>query len=697
MVIQPFQRLGGRNAQGETDELLTPALADDESGVESSMQGYFTYPLVLQCAISDTDVDLHMFYDSNAFKDVQLSAMAHQFEQVMGDLLVDSETRLLSDVRMASEWDVEKAREFNFVEFPYCVDRCMHEVVEELAHRHPNAPALYGWDAQFSYGQLNATANALAHYLVENFDMKPGKVVHVCFEKSAWYLVAILAVNKAGSAWSPIDPAHPLERKKGPVKRTGSDLIIAAPEQVAECLKIVDQVIDFSPDFVAGVEKRFDVVSPPNTTVQPSDVAYILFTSGSTGIPKGFVIEHRSLCSSQKAVQERVGGGLGVRILQFAAFVFDLSIGKIFGGLMHGGCLCIPSETDRMGDITKFIRESKASWAYLTPSFTRTLNPDDVPSINTLFFAGEAVPADEFQKWFKTGRRVINAWGPAEATVYGTFYTYGSLNDSPNTIGHSVGCKNWIVDVNDDNRLAPIGTVGEIWIQGPNLLREYLGDPEKTKSTVLSDLPAWASDYGVPRLGRFYKTGDLGYYNADGTIEFVSRKDTQVKIRGLRVELGEVEHHIRIHLRGLITEVGVDVLRTSVGVTLTAYLCFSGEYKTGEEVGPVEGMFAPPDAEFQARMRELVGYLSLHLPNYMVPTLFILCSYMPFVTSTKLDRKRLRDYTAQLEAEKLSLYALQDAEKESRLTLRIFSETRVLAASLYALFSQRVLIILMSP
>jgi aryl carrier-like protein len=214
--------------------------------------------------------------------------------------------------------------------------------------------------------------------------------------------------------------------------------------------------------------------------------------------------------------------------------------------------------------------------------------------------------------------------------------------------------------------LAPIGVVGEVALQGPTLFREYLSDPERTTASILDILPDWAPhDRSDRHWNRLYKSGDLCQWNPDGTLEFVSRKDTQVKIRGFRVELSEVEHYILTYLPG-IAQVCVDVLETETGQRLTAFFSFSNEGRLAgsSNVCPQSGSFVAAMTEELAEiLTGLQGGLKTALPPYMIPSVFIPCHFMPFITSTKLDRKALKAAATTLGQEELALYSLQSAKK----------------------------------
>ena len=260
--------------------------------------------------------------------------------------------------------------------------------------------------------------------------------------------------------------------------------------------------------------------------------------------------------------------------------------------------------------------------------------------------------------------RLINGWGPAETCVFSTLHEWKSPDESPLTIGRPVGGHCWIVDPEDPHKLAPIGTLGEVVIQGPTILREYLADPERTNLAMVRSVPKWARnhDSSSPYWGQFYKSGDLCRYNPDGTMEFATRKDTQIKIRGLRVELGEVQHHIQESLKD-VRQAAVDVHHSEAGANLIAYICFSDEMRPSTMDD--DTLFLPLNDELKTRLTTVVSELSIKLPRYMVPTRFIPCSYMPSITSTKLDRKELKRLTAGLSKQQMNSYGLLESKKRA--------------------------------
>nr|POF20699.1 nonribosomal peptide synthetase vlms [Quercus suber] len=344
-------------------DAILAASQSKEYSAEEGLSGYFSYPLVLQCFMRDDQVDLHITYDSAVIAGDKLNALTTHFDHVLKQLLAQDE-RPLDEVSLSGEWDLQRAVEWNGAP-PEPVSSCVHQLVETQAKQRADAPAIQAWDGEFTYGQLNAAANRLAHLLVDDFAVGIGDLVHVCFEKSAWFFVAMLAINKAGAAWVPLDPSHPSQRLQQVVQQTGAKLALTSPEQSSKCADLVAQVVEVTAqlDQQLAAQGRSDV-SGPTCEVGSGHAAYVLFTSGSTGTPKGLVMEHGAVCTSQRAIGERLGLTSEVRMLQFAAFVFDLSIGEIVGPLIAGACICVPSEHTRMNGLKEFMVEKAINWAF---------------------------------------------------------------------------------------------------------------------------------------------------------------------------------------------------------------------------------------------------------------------------------------------------------------------------------------------
>ncbi|UNI16430.1 NRPS [Purpureocillium takamizusanense] len=693
VVHPPELATNGSRATDSDEPLLSPHLQDDEDDAEKT---FFTYPLVFQCHLPEDGgrIDITVTYSSSVVSSRQVEQILGHFKQAVkllaeaaittkGSSTTNSDHTLLSQLDIVGSEDIDQFAAWNQEDEPVIQSTCVHHLVEQQAQLRPGALAINAWDGQLTYGELNQIANRIAHLLYHKHNVRPESLVHVCFEKSVWYFVSILAINKAGGAWVPLDPSHPTTRHQQVTRQTKAKLVLTSPKNKSLMDGLIDTVLEITPeldqqllaDKNSSTRAQHSETGPP-ADVGPQNTVYVLFTSGSTGIPKGFVMEHGAVAISQRAIAKRLKMTPHVKMLQFAAFVFDLCIGEIIAPLITGATIYVPSEHDRMNRLPEYIRDMGINWAFLTPAFVRTIRPEQVPSLELVLLAGEAVGRDILDTWF--GKvRLVNGWGPAETCVFSTLQEWTSLDESSITVGKPVGGYCWIVDAANPHRRVPAGCVGEIVIQGPTITREYLANPTMTNATIIAgdDLPSWAPRRADPHWNRFYKSGDLGFYNPDGTIEFCARKDTQVKIRGLRVELGEVEHHVRSCLEDA-PQVVVILLNGDAGsngastsAKLVTFFCFSHDSKTAgvdldSDLATVaEEMLLPISEDLRARLVSMTSQLSVSLPRYMVPTLFIPCRYMPFITSTKIDRNKLRDIAAQMSSEEMMAYSFVDSVK----------------------------------
>nr|POF14189.1 nonribosomal peptide synthetase tes [Quercus suber] len=439
-----------------SNELLTldesALVSDDENNAN-----YYNYPLVLQGRLFDDEVVMYITHDTSILCTEQIVRLARQYEYVVHQLLaagaVVESADLLGSITLCGPLDIDEVQGWNISIETDEVSSCFHALVEEQARQRPTAPAVAAWDGDFSYSELNATAERLAHHLVTQMRVARGDLVMLCFEKSAWAYVAMLAINKAGGAWVPLDPTHPPHRHQQVIDQAGARLALASVEHADKCRKMLGSVVEVS----AALDKL--LTEAPNSdgsllppVADPRDTAYVLFTSGTTGTPKGIVMEHHALCTSQVAISRRLGlGPEKVRLLQFAAYVFDLSIGEIIGPLISGACVCVPSEHERINDLAGFIRRAGVNWAFLTPSVVRLFKPEDVPGLELLLLTGEAAGHDQLATWI--GRvRLLNGWGPSETCCFSTLHEWQTAMESPMTVGRPVGGYCWIVAADDWER-----------------------------------------------------------------------------------------------------------------------------------------------------------------------------------------------------------------------------------------------------
>lgn len=547
-----------------------------------------------------------------------------------------TETNVISteDKQMIVSWNPK---------YLYSQPTCLHYLVEAVARAIPTSEAVCSWDGCLTYAQLDTLSSLVARRLAE-LGVKAGVYVPLAFEKSMWTVVAALGILKAGGAFVPIDPTHPIDRIGGILRDLNASILVTSPSFEARFSHLVKQIVVV--DAQTGQEDfEMDVIQLPR--VDPNDPVYVLFTSGSTGRPKGMIHSHGAICSHAITHGEAMGYQ-GARVLQFAAYTFDVAIFDIFTTLIFGGCICVPSEEDRMTNIVHVIESMKANFAILTPSLASLLDPREVPTLQKLAIGGETLTNEGIQRWADRSS-LFNIYGPAEVGIC-LMTEIHPQRTRPETVGYSLkNCSCWLVDPEDPNCLVPIGAVGELVIAGPSLAQGYLNNEEKNRSSYAEDLK-WAVDMGL-QYRRFFRSGDLLRYNIesfDGSYDFIRRKDTQIKLRGQRIEVGEIEHHL-----ANIPNVAISM------VDRPAQGCFAGELvaivqmrSAGSHRMRDDPISLAPSQSLSLEALQI--QLSQHLPGYMIPTACLVIESMPFVPSLKINRRQVSAWLNSLKSKLFS-------------------------------------------
>ncbi|KAL6235216.1 hypothetical protein BDW75DRAFT_240384 [Aspergillus navahoensis] len=527
---------------------------------------------------------------------------------------------------------------------------CMHEMVSEQARRFPDKEAICSWDGSLTYGQVDRYSSFVAASL-KDLGVRLRDVLPACFEKSRWTIVAVLGIMKSGATFVLMDPTLPLARLQNIAQQVGAKMMLSSSKQH----HLATMIMPENKPFVVGEETFADASKlqniPELAPVPSSALMYMIFTSGSTGTPKGVKLSHETYTSSAIPRAKEVGYTEDSRVLDFASYAFDVSIDSMLLTLGNGGCLCIPSDEDRMNDINGVIRSMRVNYAGLTPSVARILDTDVISSLEGLGLGGEAVSARDCTVWGKLARIIIG-YGPCECTIGCTVNGNAATGRDYISIGKGNGAAMWITDPNDHELLVPVGAVGELLVEGPIVGQGYLNDPEKTAAAFIED-PSWLvagyKGYGG-RRGRLYKTGDLGKYDPDGSggIVFVGRKDTQVKLRGQRVELGEIESQLRARLPSDLSVIA-EVIVSYGQPTLVAFVSAQSTKKQDN----VELQSTELSEDLRRIVSEADKDVATVLPRYMVPTAYIPVNYMPVLISGKTDRKRLRELGARIDLSQL--------------------------------------------
>lgn len=614
--------LGSVNGQAEPGFLQPP---DSQS-------------MMVRCQTRGNELLLGMKYDAAAVSELRVKRLASQFEQAIR-CLNDFNMRKsqLRDMVTISPQELEDIWTWN-TPVPKAAETPVHELIKERVLLTPEAPAICAWDGNLTYGSLDALSEKLAHHLV-SLGIGPETIVPLCFEKSMWMPVAALAVMKAGAASLALDTTLPEVRLQTIVRQVDRKVILASAAMTSLGNRLgAGKVITVSAELQQINDNSQNRKLP---TTHPSNLLYVVFTSGSTGTPKGTMITHENFSTSIVYQQAELGLTPSSRVYDFASYAFDVAWGNVLHALTCGGCLCIPSEADRQNNIERSIISLQANYAHITPTIMRHVDWYKLRStITVINLSGEPVLSTDRAR-IPEDIKLVNAYGPAETNV-ATVQDLGTLGEREVSIGRGAGVCTWVVDVEDSKSLSSIGRDGELWLEGPLVGRGYLHDAARTSAVFVED-PPWLLQGTATRpgrRGRLYRTGDLVRYCEDGSLLYMGRKDTQVKIRGQRVELGEVELQLQRALGKMGQGIGpLDIVAETVQpqetdkVMLVAFLSLHGNAAMADEDLKVA---------VQQATAGLSDILATQLPRYMVPEAYIPIRELPVTATGKVDRQELR-------------------------------------------------------
>jgi amino acid adenylation domain-containing protein len=508
-------------------------------------------------------------------------------------------------------------------------DMCLPELFEAQVARVPDAIALVHGERRLSYAELNAQANRLAHHL-RGLGVGPDSRVAICVERGPEMVMAMLATLKAGGAYVPLDPAYASERLNYTLQDSRPAVVLVdAPGRAAlgDGADAGDATASARPallDLLADAPRWADAPdgNPDSRAqgLQPRHLAYIIYTSGSTGGPKGVMVEHANVVRLFSATQEWFRFGSQDVWTLFHSFAFDFSVWEIWGALLHGGQLVIVplDEARSPGDFYRLLCERGVTVLNQTPSAFRQLIAAQADSplphrLRCVIFGGEALELHMLKPWYERNgerTRLVNMYGITETTVHVTYRPLSAGDASrpgPSPIGGRIpDLRLYILDT--ERQPVPIGVTGELYVGGAGVARGYLNRPELTAERFVND-PFVPGE-------RLYKTGDLGRWLADGTIEYLGRNDFQVKIRGFRIELGEIEA----------------VLAQEDGVRAAAVVMREDTPGDRRLVAYYTG---------SAGVEALKSRAAAMLPAYMVPAAYVQLETLPLTLNGKLDRRAL--------------------------------------------------------
>lgn len=526
---------------------------------------------------------------------------------------------------------------------------CVHDLIKHQALVSPQATAVDAWDGILTYAELDQASSDLAQQLLA-LGVRPDSLIPQCLEKSKFTPVAWMAVWKAGGAIVPMDPAYPSSRLKEIIACTESRLILASDKYAGAFRDIVENVFVVSADTVEISHQ--DARTIPQ--ISATNLVYSNFTSGSTGKPKGVLMEHASFCTSARRFATASGMNESTRTFQFASYGFGISIYEVVATLISGGCVCIPRNSDRVNKFAEIVVDMRINWACLTPSLLKPLDPRDV-DFKTLILVGEVMSEQDAMKWSQK-TQLYSIYGQSETGIV----AFKRIADNrPGSLGHANGI-GWLVDENNINHLIPVGAVGELVVKG-TIARGYLKDDDLTSKTFVT-APSWALGRSSHR-SRVCKTGDLMRQSPDGSLTYIGRKDFMVKVRGQRVELGEVERAIakaRDIKQALVLMPTAGLGRRQLVAVLTLAAQGSSIDQSATPLSPVGENIQHSAISTLASLKE---QLKRTLPTHMIPSIWLLTTKLPLTVSGKLDRQQIQKWCSQMDQTYIRDFIISDSEE----------------------------------
>jgi amino acid adenylation domain-containing protein len=575
------------------------------------------FDLSLTFVESGKGLALSAEYSAELFDAWRIEQLARHIERVITAAAADPRVHL-SQIDLLSGDERTALIEAGIGPHDALPEEPVHVTVAQRAAAAPDAVAVSYEGARLTYGELNRRADILA---VQLRDLGVGQqdIVGVAMDRGLDVLVAFLGVLKAGGAFVVLDTDHPANRLAFilgdagvDVVLTSTDLVGSLPEPGERTYLCLDR--DWPAIETASAGKAVEELSTRDCLV------YVLYTSGSTGNPKGVQIEHRALVSYLRSFVDMFGLGPGDRMLQFASLAFDLSQAEIFSALISGAALVFCRRDTLLSPeaLSAVMREEGVTYIGAPPAMLSLLEPEPYPALRNVLVGGEACPAELVNRWNLPGRKFVNGYGPTEATIGATMYAAPRIQwrSSPPIGGPLQHRRLYVVD--KWGALAPVGVPGELLIGGDEgLARGYLNRPELNAARFIRD-PFWPQ-------GRVYRTGDLVRWNREHQLEFIGRVDTQVKLRGLRIELEEIEAVLAKH--PMVGQAAVALREDGAGQQyLAGYVTLAGRQ--------------PPSVP------DLRAHLGEYVPNYMVPTAWAVLDALPLSVAGKVNRRALPEPTS---------------------------------------------------
>ncbi len=590
-------------------EGLSPDLEISSQAIDN---GTSLNDLLLEFREVSDQLELKIRYNTAVYSAWQIDLLANHFS-ILAEQAVNDPEQAIQSLEILSSDQLEILFGFNQAPVSYA-DRAGNyiQLFEKQVSAHGKQLALVSGSRRISYATLNSEANRVAHHLNSTGRLKPNALIGLYCGRNEEMLYGMLGILKTGGANVPLDTEYPDGRLGYMIKDSGLELMLVSADQKERVQKILEAeglaeaVILISLD---EARQKSDSSENPNYQINEEDLAYVIYTSGSTGRPKGVEISHQSLLDYVYTFTDYFELSSQDVVIQQSSISFDTAVEEIYPILGVGGRLVLSESGGRdVEQLQELIAREEVTILSSTPLVIQGLNGKlaEASSLRVLISGGDELKASYIDQ-LPAGLKVYNTYGPTESTVCATYQEVTDL-DQVNRIGKPIANRSVYI-LNEQLQLQPVGLIGELYLGGSGLAKGYLHRPQLSAEMFINN-PYSGSD-------RIYRTGDLGYWNADGSISFMGRKDSQVKVRGYRIETEEVER----------------VMESCTAVTGAVVVSVSHE-----EEKYLVGYYT---SETSLEAEELRGQLQEQLPEYMIPSQLLRLPNIPMTANGKLDRKAL--------------------------------------------------------
>ncbi|MCJ1475040.1 hypothetical protein MMC13_003700 [Lambiella insularis] len=635
-------RQGDARKHGTVIVLTDNGHSKDDNGIPGSIKGFsqeerHAVNLVARPSTAGY-LELKVLYENLVLNEPSAFVLLQQLDDILAFVLaspskpiVDSLAAVRTSLLSISNEPPEEATESDLQPLQ------LHAQFEKFARHSPHRVALdfrrdihleqSSNNTTWTFEQLNDRAETFAAYLIHRYGELADEVIPICMERCPELYVAILGILKAGGAWCPIDASFPARRRHDLIARTGARLLVVAEREVVDTKSIPQGVVTV--DITCPDAQLADHIEP--SEIKKGSLAYLIWTSGTTGDPKGVPIHHQAAVTSMKALQKSIPVDVTrgvVRCLQFSQFTFDVFVQDLFYTWGVGGTIISATREIMLGSFADLATKTNATHAHLTPAFAASVPRERCPTLEVITMIGEKLSQAVADDWSQS-IRAYNTYGPAEATVVSTLRQFGAAGNEikSENIGFPLASVSAFVMRNG----LPIMRqgIGELALGGPHLSKGYWNDPSRSSESFV-----WNDHY----CRRLYMTGDMVRQLHDGSLEFVGRTDDLIKIQGIRVELSEISFSLR-SCHPLVEQVEIQYLDRPDRPSKVV-VAFLAAPKLASTEGPIHRLVASEEAILIAKIALAEAQKSL--PDYMVPSVFLVISSIPRTTSAKTDRAILK-------------------------------------------------------